>query len=151
MDKTKIAIGCDHAGYSYKEAIKNHLVENGYQVIDHGAFGEESVDYPDFVHPVAQDVSEQRVNYGILICGSGNGVAITANKYGSVRCGLCWNTDVAALVKQHNNANVIALPARFVSIEEAIEMVDTFLTNAFEGGRHQRRIDKMTPNEHYYC
>lgn len=140
----KIAIGGDHAGYEYKEQIKALLLDRGYQVIDHGPFSADSVDYPDFVHPVAQDIDQNRVDCGVLICGSGNGVAITANKYKSVRCGLCWQPDIAKLTKLHNNANAIALPARFVSIETAKEMVQVFLDTEFEGGRHERRVNKIT-------
>lgn len=151
MEDIKIAIGCDHAGYQYKQSIKDHLVSKGIQVIDYGTFGSDSVDYPDFVHPVAQDLEHGRVNYGVLICGSGNGVAITANKYKNVRCALCWTSELAALAVQHNNANAIALPARFVSIDNAIEMVDEFLSQSFEGGRHLRRVNKMTPQKEYYC
>ena len=139
----RISIGSDHAGYRYKTLIINHLGGLGHQVIDHGTKDESSVDYPDFVHPVAQDISEQRSDYGILICGTGNGVAMTANKYPDIRCGLCWDMDISKLIRQHNNANIIALPARFVDIVKAKEMVSIFLSTQFEGGRHQRRIDKI--------
>lgn len=139
-----IAIGGDHAGYQYKEVIKKALADAGWQVTDHGPFAEDSVDYPDFVHPVARDVADGRVTYGILICGSGNGVAMTANKYQQVRCGLCWTVELAALTRQHNNANILALPARFVSLEDAQRMVDTFISTDFEGGRHERRVCKIT-------
>lgn len=147
----KIAIGGDHAGYEHKEAIKSHLLSKGYQVMDHGPFSADSVDYPDFVHPVAQDITNGLVDYGVLICGSGNGVAMTANKYEKVRCGLCWVPEVAQLIRQHNNANAIALPARFVTTGLAIEMIDIFFETDFEGGRHQRRVDKMIPEFKYSC
>ncbi len=147
----RIAIGCDHAGYEYKEAIKGHLIEKGHEVSDHGTHDTSSVDYPDFVHPVSKDISDQHAHYGILICGTGNGVSMTANKYKEVRCGLCWNAEIAQLIRQHNNANIISLPARFVDIKDAIQMVDVFLSAQFEGGRHQRRIDKITSEIKFSC
>lgn len=147
----RIALGCDHAGHEYKERIKQHLISKGYEVSDHGTHGSESVDYPDFVHPVSKDLSDNHAELGVLICGSGNGVAITANKYEKVRCGLSWNTEVAKLIRLHNNANAIAIPARFVDVSVALEMLDTFLETKFEGGRHQRRVDKMTSNMNYSC
>ena len=140
----RIAIGGDHAGYDYKEHIVKHLGDHGIEVSDKGPFTADSVDYPDFVHPVCQLVLEQEVEFGILICGSGNGVAITANKYKNIRCGLCWTAELAVLTRGHNNANVLALPARFISLDQAIKIVDAFLSTPFEGGRHQRRVDKIT-------
>lgn len=140
----KISIGNDHAGTDYKFAILKHLEAKGYTVNNHGTDSNSSVDYPDFVHPVAEDVETNKVNFGILICGSGNGVAMTANKYKKIRAGLCWNTEIVALTRQHNNANILCIPARFTAIHQAIEMVDVFLNTEFEGGRHQNRIDKIT-------
>lgn len=137
-----IAIGADHAGYEYKEAIKTHLQEAGYTVDDKGTHGTESVDYPDFAHPVAQAVEDGVAACGILICGSGNGVCLTANKHQGIRAALTWTRELAELARQHNNANVLCLPARFVSLDLAKEMTDAFLTTAFEGGRHEQRVLK---------
>lgn len=139
----KISIGNDHAGPDYKKAIVKYLEDKGFEVINHGTDTFYSVDYPDFVHPVAHDVENGAVDFGIVICGSGNGVAITVNKHQGVRAALCWNKEIAALARQHNNANVISIPARFTAIHQAVDMVDTFLNTAFEGGRHQQRVDKM--------
>lgn len=139
----KISIGNDHAGPDYKKAIVKYLEDKGFDVINHGTDSFDSVDYPDFVHPVAQDVESGTVDFGIVICGSGNGVAITVNKHQGVRAALCWNKEIAALARQHNNANIISIPARFTAIPQAVEMVDTFLNTAFEGGRHQQRVDKI--------
>lgn len=143
MEVKKIAIGADHAGFLYKTKIIAHLKSLGYQVDDKGTYSEQSVDYPDFAHPVAEAVETGAADLGILICGSGNGVAITANKHQGIRAALCWAQELAALARQHNDANIISLPARFVSIEEAIGMVDTFLKTPFEGGRHQNRVNKI--------
>ena len=139
----QLSIGNDHAGVEYKQAIIQYLENKGHQVRNHGTDTEESVDYPDFIHPVANDVSEGKSTLGIIICGSGNGAAMTANKHQSVRAALCWNKEIVALAKSHNNANILSLPARFISIPQALVMVDTFLETSFEGGRHQGRIDKM--------
>lgn len=139
----KIAIGCDHAGYEYKEMLKKALTKKGHEVMDKGTHSEDSVDYPDFVHPVAELVETDAVTYGILICGSGNGVAMTANKHQKVRAALCWNTALSSLSRQHNNANVLCIPARFISKRMASMMVNTFVETAFEGGRHDRRVSKM--------
>lgn len=139
----KLAIACDHAGYDYKEIIKKHL-EGKYELKDYGTFSKDSVDYPDFVHPAASSVEKGENELGILVCGSGQGVAITANKHQKIRCALCWETELAALAKQHNNANMVAIPARFVSEELALQIVDTFLNTDFEGGRHQNRVDKIS-------
>ena len=139
----KLAIACDHAGYDYKEIIKKHL-EGKYELKDYGTFSKDSVDYPDFVHPAASSVEKGENELGILICGGGQGVAITANKHQKIRCALCWETELAALAKQHNNANMVAIPARFVSEELALQIVDTFLNTDFEGGRHQNRVDKIS-------
>lgn len=138
----KIAIACDHAGFDYKELIKNHLKDQ-YEIQDFGTFSADSVDYPDFVHPAASSVEDGSNELGILICGSGQGVAITANKHQEIRCALCWETELAALARQHNNANMVAIPSRFISGELAIAIVQTFLTTDFEGGRHQNRVNKI--------
>lgn len=139
----KISIGNDHAGTEYKFAIVKHLENKGYIVTNYGTDSISSVDYPDFVHPVAEDVEAKKVDYGILICGSANGVAMTANKHQKVRAGVCWNKEIVELIRAHNNANILCIPARFTAIQQAIEMVDVFLTTKFEGGRHQRRVDKI--------
>lgn len=139
-----ISIGNDHAGTGYKISLSQWLSDEGHTVINHGTDTEESVDYPDFIHPVARDIESGKADLGIIICGSGNGAAMTANKHAKIRAALCWNTELAALARQHNNANILSLPARFVSENESLAMVKTFLSTAFEGGRHQRRIDKMT-------
>ena len=138
-----IAIGCDHAGVEYKNAIKTHLESMGIKMIDKGTNTVDSVDYPDYAHPVALTVESNEANFGILICGSANGVCITANKHAGIRAALCWRKDVAELARQHNDANVICLPARFISIEEAISFTDAFLHTPFEGGRHQNRVEKI--------
>ena len=140
--KIKIAIGADHAGFEYKEILKDFLRD--YEVKDFGTYSENSVDYPDFAHPVAAAVENGEFTYGILLCGSANGVAITANKHQHIRAGLCWENEVASLVRKHNNANVLCIPARFVSEELAKEITTTFLTTQFEGGRHQNRVEKIS-------
>jgi len=139
----KIALGGDHAGYNYKKALIKMLEKEGHEVKDFGAFSEESVDYPDFVHPLATAIELGEFNLGILICGSGNGVAITANKHQNIRAALCWNNELAALARKHNNANVISMGSRFVSLRMAKKMVNTFISTDFEGGRHQNRVDKI--------
>lgn len=139
-----IAIGSDHAGYEFKSQLVSFLEEKGFQVKDMGVYNGDSADYPDFAHPVAYAVEKREVSAGILVCGSGNGVAITANKHQGIRAALCWETEIAKLARQHNNANVICLPSRFISIDSAKEMVDVFLNTAFDGGRHQRRVDKIS-------
>lgn len=139
----KIAIGSDHAGFDYKEHLRQKFTEQGFELTDFGAYSTDSADYPDFAHPVAQSVEDGKADFGILICGSGNGVCITANKHKGVRAALCWNNDLAALARQHNNANVICIPARFVDMETALSMAQTFLRTEFEGGRHQRRVEKI--------
>jgi ribose 5-phosphate isomerase B len=140
----KISIGNDHAGPDYKKAIVKYLEGKGIEVINHGTDSTDSVDYPDFVHPVAKDVENKTVDFGIIICGSGNGVAMTANKHQKVRAALCWTKEISALARQHNDANIISIPARFTSIQQAVDMVDTFLNTPFEGGRHQGRVDKIS-------
>ena len=144
MSQKIIPIGADHAGFNLKGKIIQFLESKGFEVKDFGCFSEESIDYPDFAHPVAEMVEENTGMLGILICGSGNGINMTANKHKGIRSALCWNAEIAALARQHNDANIVALPARFISEQEALEIVETFLGTAFEGGRHQRRIDKIS-------
>ena len=139
----KLAIGNDHAGSDLKKKIINLLEVQNIEVINYGTDQNESVDYPDFAHPVGKSIQENKVDLAIVICGSGNGVNMVVNKYSKVRSALCWNTELAALARSHNNANILAIPARFVSEEIAIEMVNTFLTTPFEGGRHQNRVEKI--------
>lgn len=141
--KRVIPIGADHAGYQLKEKVKVLLTDLGYEVKDFGCFSEDSIDYPDYAHPVAEMVSENDGMLGVLICGSGNGISMTANKHQGIRCALCWKDEIAQLAREHNDANIISLPARFVSEEDALQMVKTFMSTEFEGGRHQRRVDKI--------
>lgn len=138
----KIYIGSDHAGVDLKTCVKKRF-GGRFEFNDLGTFTSESVDYPDFAHPVAENVLKDNGSFGILICGTGNGMAITANKHAGIRAALCWSPDIAALARQHNNANIIVLPARFISPETAIETLEAFFSAQFEGGRHQRRIDKI--------
>lgn len=138
-----LAIGCDHAGYDYKEALAKMLRDNGWQVEDKGTYSHDSTDYPDYAHPVAAMVEAGTATAGILICGSGNGVCMTANKHQGVRAALCWADELAALARQHNNANVLCIPARYVSPETAASMTNIFLSTAFEGGRHEKRVNKI--------
>lgn len=140
----RLGIGSDHAGFELKESILAFLKEKGFDVKNFGTYTADSVDYPDYVHPLASEVQENKLDLGILICGSGQGVCMTANKYPGVRAALVWSTEIAGLTRQHNDANVICLPARFVSDELAKEMVLTFLETPFEGGRHQRRVEKIS-------
>ena len=139
----KIAIGADHAGFDYKEKLVPFLTRQGFEVEDFGTFSTASVDYPDFAHPTAQAVEDGKADFGILICGSAQGVTMTANKHQGIRAALCWMTDIAKLARQHNNANVCSLPARFISQETAWEIVTQFLTTQFEGGRHLNRVNKI--------
>ena len=141
----KISIGNDHAGTDYKFKIVEFLKSKKIEVKNYGTDLESSVDYPDFVHPVAKDVESKQSSFGILICGSANGVAMTANKYLNIRAGICWTNEIVSLIRQHNNANILCIPARFTEIEQVLEMVDTFLNTKFEGGRHQNRINKIQP------
>jgi ribose 5-phosphate isomerase B len=141
-DKIKIAIGSDHAGFEYKEMLRSYLAD--YEVKDFGTYSMESADYPDFAHPVASAVESAEFTFGILVCGSANGVAITANKHQQIRAAISWLNEIALLARQHNNANVLCIPARFVSEELAKEMTTTFLHTPFEGGRHQNRVSKMS-------
>lgn len=140
----KIAIGCDHAGYEYKKMIKKGLLAKGHEVKDFGTHSTDSVDYPDFVHPVAKLVNDKGVDKGILICGSGNGVSMTANKYKDVRAAICWNKSLASLARQHNDANIVSIPARFISKRMASIIINTFIKTPFEGGRHLRRVNKIS-------
>ena len=140
----KIAIGNDHAGPAYKKAIVIFLESKGIIVSNHGTDTEDSVDYPDFIHLVANDVATNKVDLGIIICGSGNGAAMTANKYKEVRAALCWNKELTELARLHNNANILSIPARYTSIPQVLAMVEVFLNTKFEGGRHQTRVDKIT-------
>lgn len=139
----KIAIGADHAGFELKEKVREWLKLSGFDYKDFGTYSSESADYPDFAHPVASAVENKEFDLGILICGSGNGVAITANKHQDIRAALCWTEDLASLARQHNDANVLCLPARYISIELAVKITDKFLNSAFEGGRHDRRVKKI--------
>ena len=144
FDSSKpIAIGCDHAGFDYKNALIATLTAKGYTVKDFGTHSADSVDYPDFAHPVASSVENGESSFGILLCGSANGVAITANKHQHIRAGLCWQNDVALLVRKHNDANVLCIPARFVSLALAEQMLELFMTTEFEGGRHGTRVNKI--------
>ena len=144
-----ISIGNDHAGTEYKNAIVQHLEAKGIKVINHGTNTGDSVDYPDFVHPVAEDVENKQADLGIIICGSGNGANMTANKHQGVRSALCWEVEIAKLAREHNDANILSIPARFVSEELATKMTEAFVNTEFEGGRHQRRVDKIPAKK--YC
>lgn len=138
-----ISIGNDHAGVDLKNAIVSHLEQKGHQLHNHGTNSEESVDYADFIHPVAQDVEDKKSDLGIIVCGSGNGAAMTANKHQKIRAAVCWSAEISKLSRQHNNANILSIPARFVNLELVLEMVDQFISTPFEGGRHQKRIEKI--------
>lgn len=139
----KISIGNDHAGYIRKNVLVEYLNKEGHNIKNYGTDTATSVDYPDFVHPVAKDIIEGNAEFGILLCGSGNGVAITANKYKEVRAALCWNKELANLARAHNNANILCIPSRFITEENLLDIVESFLKTPFEGGRHQRRVDKI--------
>jgi ribose 5-phosphate isomerase B len=138
-----LAIGGDHAGFEYKAELIKMLKAAGWAIEDKGTYSLDSVDYPDFAHPVAQMVEDGKAAAGILVCGSGNGVCMTANKHAGIRAALCWNEEIVSLARQHNNANVLCLPARFISLEKAEAMTNVFLSTAFEGGRHERRVEKI--------
>jgi len=140
----KIAIGNDHAGTEYKLAVVGYLKSKGITVTNYGTDGTDSVDYPDFAHPVAEDVENGNVDFGIVICGSGNGANMTTNNHQLVRSALCWNKEITALAREHNDANILSLPARFVALPQALDMVETFLNTKFEGGRHERRVEKIS-------
>jgi ribose 5-phosphate isomerase B len=139
-----LAIGADHAGFEYKEILKKWLEKNGYKTKDFGAYSADSADYPDFAHPVAEAVEKKEFELGLLVCGSANGVAITANKHQDIRAAICWNEELAALARQHNNANVLCIPARYITVELAEKILDRFLHSNFEGGRHERRVNKIS-------
>lgn len=143
MAEKTISIGCDHAGYLYREEIIRLVRKLGHRVIDHGTNTADAVDYPDHIHPVARDVENGIAVMGIILCGSGNGAAITANKHQAIRAALCWKTELAGLARMHNDANILAIPARFVSLKMAKNMTRIFLSTNFEGGRHQKRVDKI--------
>ncbi len=138
----KIIIASDHAGFQLKESIIKHFADD-FEWENLGTFSSESVDYPDYAHPLAEKIASGEYKYGILICGTGNGIGMTANKHAGVRAALCWNVEIAALARQHNDANVLVLPARFITDEDAFNVVKTFFSTAFEGGRHQRRVEKI--------
>ena len=139
----KIAIACDHAGFEYKEFLKKELSAK-FEITDYGTHSVDSVDYPDFVHPAASSVESGENEFGVLICGSGQGVQLSANKHQGIRCALCWMPELGALARQHNNCNMVAVPARFISKELALEIVETFLSTDFEGGRHEGRVSKIS-------
>ena len=139
----KISIGCDHAGFEYKELIREKLKSEGHEVHDLGTYSSESVDYPDFSHPVASEVEEKKAELGILICGSGNGVCMAANKHQGIRAALCWTEELGEMARSHNDANVLCLPARYIEKDLAVRITDKFLNTPFEGGRHQRRVEKI--------
>ncbi|MCX8492440.1 MAG: ribose 5-phosphate isomerase B [Cyclobacteriaceae bacterium] len=141
---TKIAIGADHAGFEYKEILKKWLQTNGFIVKDFGTHSAESADYPDFAHPVASAVEKNEFDWGLLLCGSANGVAMTANKHQGIRAAICWKEELAELARTHNNANILCIPARHITVELAEKIVDKFLHSSFEGGRHGRRVDKIS-------
>ena len=140
----KVAIGGDHAGFDYKASITEMLKSQGIEVEDFGPFSAQSCDYPDFVHPVAESVEDDNSDFGVIICGSANGVAMTANKHQSIRAAIAWETEIAKLAREHNDANIVAIPARFIDLDKAKLIVDTFLETSFEGGRHQNRVDKIS-------
>ena len=142
-DSKPIAIGCDHAGFEYKTALVKWLTDKGFRVKDFGTNSPESVDYPDFAHPTASSVETGEASFGILLCGSANGVAITANKHQHVRAGICWENDVARLTRMHNDSNIICIPARFVALALAQQMIEFFMSTPFEGGRHANRVNKI--------
>lgn len=139
----KVAFASDHAGFQLKSKLMVVMAERGYEPVDFGTFSEESCDYPDFAHPAAKAIENGECDFGMAMCGTGNGIAITLNKHQHIRAALCWIPEIATLARQHNNANILVLPARFVSYEQALEILEAYLSAEFEGGRHQRRIDKI--------
>ena len=139
----KIAIGADHAGFKLKEIVKVHLESKGFEVKDFGCYSDDRVDYPDIAHPLAVSVENKEFDFGVLICGTGNGISMTANKHKGIRSAICWNSDVAALARQHNDANILTMPARCISDDEAKKCVDVFFSSEFEGGRHKDRVEKI--------
>ena len=144
MLKKKIALACDHAGFSYKEKTKEYLLNKGYEINDYGCFSEESVDYPDFAHQLADSIKKEINGIGIQFCGTGNGINMSVNKHAEIRAALCWNTQIAEQARLHNNANVLTMPARHLGWNEVKEIIDVFLSSDFEGGRHQRRVSKIS-------
>jgi len=140
----KIPIACDHGGFEMKEYLKNKLIKLGYDIEDMGTYSDASIDYPDMIHPLAKDINDGKYQLGIILCGSGNGAQMTANKYRNVRAALCWSLEQAQLAREHNNANIISLPGRFIKKDLAMEMTLNFLNKEFEGGRHQRRVEKIS-------
>jgi len=140
---TAISLGCDHAGFPLKSVIQSLLIERGLDILDFGTHSDDSVDYPDFVHPSAEAIENGKATMGILLCGSGNGVAMTANKHKTIRAALCWNAEIAILARSHNNANMLALPVRYITANEAKDIVTAFLDTPFEGGRHALRVNKI--------
>ncbi|HQQ92995.1 MAG TPA: ribose 5-phosphate isomerase B [Bacteroidia bacterium] len=138
-----IAIGSDHAGFELKEKIKTYLLQKSYEVKDEGCFSAERADYPDFGHLIARDITDKKADLGILLCGSGNGIAMSANKHSGIRAAICWKPEIAELARLHNDANILVLPARFITYEEAIECLNCFLKTSFEGGRHSLRVEKI--------
>lgn len=143
MNKISLGIACDHAGFEFKEKLKADLLELGYEIKDYGTYSDESTDYPDYAHPLASAVEENKHIFGITLCGSGNGINMTANKHQKIRAALCWNVEIAELARLHNDANICSIPARFVDYTTALQIVKTFLNTKFEGGRHIRRIEKI--------
>jgi ribose 5-phosphate isomerase B len=138
-----LAIACDHAGYEMKEKLISYLQEKGHKISDLGSFTDKAVDYPEFGHKIARHVAGKKSDFGISLCGSGNGISMTANKHPLIRSALCWNEEIAELARRHNNANICSLPARFITFEQAVKIVEVFLNSPFDGGRHLRRIDKI--------
>lgn len=143
MDIKKIGIACDHAGFEYKEVVVKYLINKGLEVQDFGCYSDKSVDYPDLAHQLSKKINDGDLELGIQFCGSGNGINMSANKHQGVRSALCWQEDIAQLARLHNNANICTMPARFISLEKALKIIDIFLATEFEGGRHQRRVDKI--------
>jgi ribose 5-phosphate isomerase B len=143
MDIKKIGIACDHAGFEYKEEVVKYLINKGLEVQDFGCYSDKSVDYPDLAHQLSKKINDGDLELGIQFCGSGNGINMSANKHQGVRSALCWQEDIAQLARLHNNANICTMPARFISLEKALKIIDIFLATEFEGGRHQRRVDKI--------
>jgi ribose 5-phosphate isomerase B len=143
MKIKKIGIACDHAGFDFKQEVKNYLELKGFEVLDFGCFSNESVDYPDFAHQLALSITNKECQIGIQFCGSGNGINMSANKHQEIRSALCWKAEIAQLARLHNNANICTMPARYISLQESIEIINVFLNTSFEGGRHERRVNKI--------
>ncbi len=141
--KPSFAVASDHAGYRLKEVLKKYLTDQGHEVKDFGAYSEESADYPDFAHPMAEAVEKEEFRFGLTVCGSGNGITMAANKHQGIRAAYCWNAEIASLARQHNDANVVSMPGRYLTDEQGVEILQAFIDAEFEGGRHQRRIDKI--------